>query len=65
MSSHPALAGFQGPVREWFLPRASGFTLKQAFTRTGAIRYTTVGALVPIREVHGAVDAVRTVALKA
>lgn len=45
-------------AREWFLARASEFPLRQAQTRIGAARYTTVGATVPARrllsEVRGA-----------
>ena len=43
------------PVREWFVPRAKDFALKTTKTRTGALLYTTVGAIVPIREVARAV----------
>lgn len=38
-------------VREWFLPRASGFPLKHTHTRTGKVAYTTVGAIVPVKDV--------------
>ncbi len=38
-------------VREWFLPRAQNYPLKSTKTRTGKIFYTTVGAIVPVREV--------------
>lgn len=49
-------------VREWFLSRAKDFTLKTTKTKTGAFLYTTVGAVVPVREVaHGVPDAVRVV----
>jgi hypothetical protein len=34
-------------AREWFLPNAKTFPLKSTTTRTGAIKYTTVGAIVP------------------
>ncbi len=37
-------------VREWFVPRAKEYPLKTTKTRTGAILYTTVGAIVPIKE---------------
>jgi hypothetical protein len=40
------------PLREWFLPRAKGYPLKTTKTRTGAHLYTTVGAVVPLREVR-------------
>ncbi|MCI0673745.1 MAG: hypothetical protein L0Y64_25125 [Myxococcaceae bacterium] len=43
-------------VREWFLPRAKGYTLRHTSTRTGAIKYTTVGAVVPVADVHGDVS---------
>jgi hypothetical protein len=39
------------PTRAWFLERAKRFPLKTTKTRTGAATYTTVGAIVPIREV--------------
>ena len=38
-------------VRDWFLPRAKQYPLKSTRTRTGHIVYTTVGAVVPVREV--------------
>jgi hypothetical protein len=47
-------------VREWFVPRAKNYPLKTTRTRTGAQLYTTVGAIVPIREVReGVPDAVK------
>ncbi len=39
-------------VRDWFLPRAKSYPLKTAKTRTGALVYTTVGAIVPVKEVR-------------
>jgi hypothetical protein len=51
-------------VREWFLPRAKAYALKHTSTKTGAIRYTTVGAVVPCREVLDAVASVLCVPLK-
>lgn len=51
-------------VREWFLPRAKAYALKQTSTKTGAIRYTTVGAVVPCHEVLEAVPSVLHVPLK-
>jgi hypothetical protein len=51
-------------VREWFLPRAKAYALKQTSTKTGAIRYTTVGAVVPCHEVLEAVPSVLHVSLK-
>ena len=38
-------------TREWFLSRASRFELRSTQTRIGSKSYTTVGALVPVREV--------------
>ncbi|WP_254623907.1 hypothetical protein [Myxococcus sp. CA033] len=51
-------------VRDWFLPRAKEYTLKHAFTQTGAIRYTTVGAVVPTRDVVEGVPRVLKIPLK-
>jgi hypothetical protein len=51
-------------TREWFLPRAKEYALKHAFTQTGAIRYTTVGAVVPVRDVVEGVPGVLRVPLK-
>lgn len=49
-------------VREWFVPRAKSFPIKTTKTRTGAVLYTTVGAIVPLREVREAVPgAVRVI----
>jgi len=50
-------------VREWFLPRARLYSLKRAFTQTGAVRYTTVGAIVPVREVLEALPQAQVVRL--
>jgi hypothetical protein len=45
-------------TRDWFLARDKEFALRHTRTRTGAVLYTTVGALVPVprvlREVEGA-----------
>ena len=38
-------------VRAWFLPRAKEYPLKSTKTRTGHLVYTTIGAIVPVREV--------------
>lgn len=47
-------------VRDWFVPRAKEYPLKTTRTRTGAVLYTTVGAIVPFRDVHqGVPEAVR------
>lgn len=48
-------------VRDWFLPRAKQYPLKSTRTRTGAVLYTTVGAIVPLREVRQAVPTAVTV----
>ena|SRR5205823_1469907 len=37
-------------TREWFLPRAKEYPLESTRTRTGAAHYTTVGAIVPVKE---------------
>lgn len=42
-------------MREWFLPRARGYPLRHTQTQTGKVRYTTVGALVPVQDVLGQV----------
>jgi hypothetical protein len=42
-------------TREWFLPQGKRFPLRTTRTKTGPISYTTVGALVPLREVKAAV----------
>jgi hypothetical protein len=50
-------------VRAWFLLQASAFPLRSTRTRTGAVLYTTVGAIVPVRQVRAALpDDVRVVA---
>lgn len=41
-------------VREWFLARAKNYSLKSTQTRTGTAMYTTVGAVVPVKDVHAA-----------
>jgi hypothetical protein len=51
-------------VREWFLPRAKAYALRHTSTKTGAIRYTTVGAIVPCHEVLEGVPSVLWVSLK-
>ena len=50
-------------VREWFLPRAKSYELRHTFTQTGAIRYTTVGAVVPVKDVQEAVPEVKSIPL--
>jgi len=47
-------------LREWFLPNAKTYPLKATKTRTGANLYTTVGAIVPLRDVKSAVPAALT-----
>ncbi|WP_342379276.1 hypothetical protein NVS55_07495 [Myxococcus stipitatus] len=51
-------------ARDWFLPRARSYPLKHAFTQTGAIRYTTVGAVVSTRDVSEGVPNVLKIPLK-
>ena len=51
-------------VREWFLPRAKAYALKHTSTKTGAIRYTTVGAVVNCRDVLEAVPSALCIPLK-
>ena len=48
-------------VRDWFVPRAKEYPLKTTRTRTGAVLYTTVGAIVPVKEVHRSVPHAVTV----
>jgi len=50
-------------VREWFLARSSEFPLRQARTRVGPLRYTTVGASVPSRRLLSEVAGARRVEL--
>jgi len=50
-------------TRAWFLARASEFALRQAQTRVGRERYTTVGASVPARRVIGKIEGARSVRL--
>ena len=50
-------------VREWFLPRAKSYELRHTFTQTGAIRYTTVGAVVPVKDVREGVPGVKCIPL--
>ena len=37
-------------TRDWFLPRAKEYPLKSTRTKTGAALYTTVGAIVPVKQ---------------
>lgn len=46
-------------VRAWFLPRAKQYPLKSTKTRTGHVTYTTVGAIVPVKEVLAQVAGAR------
>ncbi len=48
-------------VRDWFVPRAKDYPLKSTRTRTGAVLYTTVGAIVPLRHVREGVPQALTV----
>ncbi len=48
-------------TRSWFLPCAARYPLRHTGTRLGAEGYTTVGALVPVRDVLGAVPGARCV----
>jgi hypothetical protein len=50
-------------MRTWFLARASEFPLRQAHTRIGEARYTTVGATVPARRVLSELGGARRLAL--
>lgn len=50
-------------TRAWFLPRAKDFPLKHTRTSLGAQGYTTVGAVVPIREVRAQVPGAQWIAL--
>ena len=42
-------------TREWFIQKASDYSLRHTHTRVGLSRYTTVGAVVPTRDVQAAV----------
>ncbi|MER2567050.1 MAG: hypothetical protein ABTQ32_40360 [Myxococcaceae bacterium] len=48
-------------VRDWFIPRTKEYPLKSTKTRTGAVLYTTVGAIVPLRDVKAGVPEALTV----
>ncbi|MBL8921087.1 MAG: hypothetical protein JNJ54_19650 [Myxococcaceae bacterium] len=48
-------------VRDWFVPRTKDYPLKATKTRTGAVLYTTVGAIVPLGDVKAAVPQALTV----
>lgn len=48
-------------TRDWFLPRAKGYPVKHTRTRLGKEFYTTVGVVVPIREVQKEVEGARKV----
>ncbi len=51
------------PLRDWFLPRAKAFPLKTTRTRAGQSSYTTVGAIVPVRQVLSEVEGASRVVL--
>lgn len=46
-------------TRAWFLEHRARFQLRHTQTRTGEARYTTVGAVVPVRELLTEVPTVR------
>ena len=46
-------------TRAWFLEHSKRFPLRHTRTRMGSTTYTTVGAVVPVREVLRAVPSVR------
>jgi hypothetical protein len=48
-------------TRSWFLASAGGYPLRHTQTRLGAEGYTTVGALVPVRDVLRGVAGARRV----
>lgn len=50
-------------TRAWFLPQAKRYPLKHTRTSLGAQGYTTVGAVVPIREVHAQVAGTQRIPL--
>lgn len=50
-------------AREWFRPRAKEFPIRSAQTRTGALVYTTLGAIVPVRRVVQDVPGTRQIRL--
>jgi hypothetical protein len=50
-------------TRAWFLPRAKAYPLKHTRTSLGEKGYTTVGAVVPIREVHAQVAGAARISL--
>ena len=50
-------------TRAWFLARKAGFPLRHTRTRIGEEGYTTVGALVPVREVLAGVAGAERVKL--
>lgn len=39
-------------AREWFVPKAKVYPLKSTSTRTGAVKYTTVGAITPVQDLQ-------------
>jgi hypothetical protein len=39
-------------LRQWFLPIAKRYPLKATKTRTGAVVYTTLGAVVPLKDIR-------------
>lgn len=51
-------------VREWFLPRAKEYPLYRTQTKTGPHLYTTVGAVVPVRDALKAVSSAKKTRLE-
>lgn len=39
-------------ARDWFVPQAKRYPLKSTTTRTGAVKYTTVGAIAPVADLQ-------------
>ena len=48
-------------LRDWFIPKTKEYPLKSTRTKTGAALYTTVGAIVPLRDVKAGVPTALTV----
>jgi len=48
-------------TRAWFLARSGDYPLRQTHTRSGPLAYTTVGAVVPARDVLAAVAGARRI----
>lgn len=52
------------PTREFFLPRAKDYALKHTRTQLGPEHYTTVGAIVPTKDVLASVEGARVLRVK-